>query len=193
MNVKFYDDNQKKVRYRFGFYSLLFMAALLFIYISLPIDSLGGISYQNAIMIIIMVSALFFLVNIVYRNAFFDIYTRSPFWSNVFFLVMAGLQAQRSYQLYHLGMDLPVPINTVEFVMLHGLQVVLHLSIPLTYGVRLFVDRQTRKAKEQNAHETLDSLLEQWAFFHDSLFFCVTAFCVIVFLNEDKLIYLKRG
>ncbi len=42
----------------------------------------------------------------------------------------------------------------------------------------------------------LDSLLEQWAFFHDSLFFfffCVTAFCVIVFLNEDKLIYLKRG
>ena len=154
MNVKFYDDNQKKVRYRFGFYSLLFMTALLFIYISLPIDSLGGISYQNAIMIIIMVSALFFLVNIVYRNAFFDIYTRSPFWSNVFFLVMAGLQAQRSYQLYHLGMDLPVPINTVEFVMLHGLQVVLHLSIPLTYAVRLFVDRQTRKAKEQNAHET---------------------------------------
>lgn len=40
----------------------------------------------------------------------------------------------------------------------------------------------------------LDSLLEQWAFFHDFLFFfCVTAFCVIVFLNEDKLIYLKRG
>ena len=39
----------------------------------------------------------------------------------------------------------------------------------------------------------LESLLEQWAFFHDSLFFCVTAFCVIVFLNEDKLIYLKRG
>ena len=54
--MKFYDDNQKKVRYRFGFYSLLFMTALLFIYISLPIDSLGGISYQNAIMIIIMAS-----------------------------------------------------------------------------------------------------------------------------------------
>ena len=37
-------------------------------------------------------------------------------------------------------------------VMLHGLQVALHLSIPLTYGVRTFVDWLS--AKEQNTEET---------------------------------------
>ena len=150
--MKYYDENQKKVRYKFGFYSLLIMTALLLVYISMPVDSLGGISYRNAIMVIIMTTALFFLVNVVYRNAFFDQYTRRPFWSNAFFLVMAGLQAQRAYQLYQLGMDLPNAINTVEFVMLHGLQVALHLSIPLTYGVRTLVDRISEK--KQNTEGT---------------------------------------
>ena len=152
MNLKFYDEDQNKVRYKFGFYSLLIMTALLLVYIAIPDDRVGGISYQNAIMIIIMTTSLFFLVNVVYRHAFFDQYTRRPFWSNVFFLAMAGLQAQQAYQLYQLGMDLPETINTVEFVMLHGLQVALHLSIPLTYGVRTFVDWLS--AKEQNTEET---------------------------------------
>ncbi|WP_319469710.1 hypothetical protein [uncultured Trichococcus sp.] len=150
--MKFYDETQKKIRYKFGFYSLLLMITLLLVYISTPGDSVGGISYRNAIMVIIMITALFFLVNVVYRHAFFDLYTRRPFWSNAFFLAMAGLQAQRAYQLYQLGMDLPVPINTVEFLILHGLQVALHLSIPLTYGVRMLVDRILEK--EQNAQET---------------------------------------
>lgn len=150
--MKYYDENQKKVRYKFGFYSLLIMTALLLVYISMPVERVGGISYQNAIMTIIMATALFFLVNVVYRNAFFDQYTRRPFWTNAFFLAMAGLQVQQAYQLYQLGMDLPVPINTVEFVMLHGLQVALHLSIPLTYGVRKLVDRLA--VKEQNGKET---------------------------------------
>lgn len=149
MNLKFYDEHQKKVRYKFGFYSLLLMTGLLLVYISRLDDSLGGISYKNAIMVIIMISALFFLVNVVYRHAFFDQYTRRPFWSNAFFLAMAGLQAQQAYELYQLGMDLPNPINTVEFVMLHGLQVALHLSIPLTYSVRTFVDWLS--AKKQRA------------------------------------------
>jgi len=153
--LKFYDEDQKKIRYKFGFYSLLIMTALLFVYISMPDDRLGGIAHRSAIMVIIMISALFFLVNVVYRNAFFDQYTRRPFWSNAFFLAMAGLQAQQAYQLYQLGMDLPNPINTVEFVMLHGLQVVLHLSIPLTYGVRTFVDWLS--AKKLNAEETRQS------------------------------------
>lgn len=147
--MKFYDEDQKKIRYKFGFYSLLIMTALLLVYISMPDDRVGRLSYQNAIMVIIMISALFFLVNVVYRHAFFDQYTRRPFWSNAFFLAMAGLQAQQAYQLYQLGMDLPNPINTVEFLILHGLQVALHLSIPLTYAVRTFVDWLS--AKEQNA------------------------------------------
>lgn len=155
MILKFYDEQQKKVRYQFGYYSLLLMAALLLVYSTMPDDSLGGISYRNAIMVIIMITALFFLVNVVYRNAFFDLYTRRPFWSNAFFLAMAGLQAQQAYQLYQLGMDLPDPINTVEFVMLHGLQVALHLSIPLTYAVRRLVDRLA--VKGQNAKETRQS------------------------------------
>ncbi|SLM52369.1 hypothetical protein [Trichococcus pasteurii] len=150
--MKFYDEQQKKIRYQFGYYSMLLMATLLLVYIAIPDASLGGISYRNAIMIIIMITALFFLVNVVYRNAFFDLYTRRPFWSNAFFLAMAGLQAQQAYQLYQLGMDLPDPINTVEFVMMHGLKVALHLSIPLTYGVRAFVDWLS--AKEQNTEET---------------------------------------
>ncbi|WP_107995638.1 hypothetical protein [Trichococcus paludicola] len=153
--MKFYDEKQKEIRYKFGFYSLLIMTALLFVYISMPDDRLGGISHRSAIMVIIMISALFFLVNVVYRNAFFDQYTRRPFWSNAFFLAMAGQQAQQAYQLYQLGMDLPNPINTVEFVMLHGLQVALHLSIPLTYGVRTFFDWLS--AKKLNAEETRQS------------------------------------
>lgn len=153
--MKFYDEKQKKVRYKFGFYSLLIMTALLLAYISMPVERVGGISYQNAIMVIIMTTALFFLVNVVYRNAFFDQYTRRPFWSNAFFLAMAGLQVQQAYQLYQLGMDLPVPINTVEFLILHGLQVALHLSIPLTYGMRKLVDWLS--VKKQNAEETRQS------------------------------------
>ncbi|HEX5351514.1 MAG TPA: hypothetical protein VFW58_07790 [Trichococcus sp.] len=62
--MKYYDEDQKKVRYKFGFYSLLIMTALLLVYISMPDDRVGGISYQNAIMVIIMISALFFLVNV---------------------------------------------------------------------------------------------------------------------------------
>ncbi|WP_146161811.1 hypothetical protein [Trichococcus patagoniensis] len=153
--MKFYDEYQKKVRYKFGFYSLLLMTVLLLVYISRPDDTLGGISYKNAIMVIIMISALFFLVNVVYRHAFFDQYTRRPFLSNAFFLVMAGLQVQRAYQLYHFGMDLPDPINTVEFLLLHGLQIAIHLSIPLTYGVRTLVDWLS--VKKQNAEETRQS------------------------------------
>lgn len=158
MILKYYDENQKRIRYKFGFCSLLMMTALLLVYISLPDDSLGGISYRNAIVVIIMVSVLFFLVNVVYRHAFFDQYTRRPFWSNAFFLVMAGLQA---YQLYQLGMDLPDPINTVEFVMLHGLQVALHLSIPLTYGVRTLVERISEKNR---IRKVPDSRLERLFF-----------------------------
>ena len=149
MILQFYDEQQKKIRYQFGYYSMLLMAALLLVYIAIPDASLGGISYRNAIMVIIMIAALFFLVNVVYWNAFFDLYTRRPFWSNAFFLAMAGQQAQQAYQLYQLGMDLPDPIDTMEFVMLHGLRVALNLSIPLTYGVRRLVDRLA--VKEQNA------------------------------------------
>ena len=152
MILKYYDENQKSIRYKFGFYSLLIMTALLLVYISMPVDRVGGISYRNAIMVIIMVSVLFFLVNVVYRHAFFDQYTHRPFWSNAFFLVMAGLQAQRAYQLYHLGMDFPDPINNVEFAMMHSLQISLYLSIPLTYGVRSLVDRIS--GKKQNTEGT---------------------------------------
>ena len=155
MNLKFYDDNQKKIRYQFGYYSMLLMAALLIVYTSMPEGRLGGISYQNAIKSIIMISAVFFAVNVVYRHAFFDLYTRRPFWGSAFFLAMAGLQAQQAYQLYHLGMELPVPINAAEFILMHSQEVALYLSIPLTYGVRKMVDRFA--SKKQSATETRQS------------------------------------
>ena len=156
MSLKFYDDNQKKIRYQFGYYSMLLMAALLIVYTSMPEDSLGGISYQNAIKAIIMISAMFFIINVVYRHAFFDQYTRRPFWGSAVFLLMAGLQAQQAYQLYHLGMELPEPIHhTMEFAVLHGLQIALYLSIPLTYAVRTLVDRVS--VKEQNTEEPRQS------------------------------------
>ncbi|CZR08609.1 hypothetical protein [Trichococcus ilyis] len=153
--MKFYDDHQQKVRHQFGYYSVLVMTALLLVYVSMPEDQFGGISSQNAIKIIIMITALFFSVNVVYRHAFFDQYTRRPFWSNAFFLAMAGLQAQQAYQLYQLGRALPEPINKMEFLMLHSLQIALYLSIPLTYGVRRLIDRLA--AKEQNKEKSRQS------------------------------------
>jgi len=57
--------------------------------------------------------------------------------------------------LYHLGMELPVPINAAEFILMHSLEVALYLSIPLTYGVRKMVDRFA--SNKQSATETRQS------------------------------------
>jgi len=133
--TNYYDEYQKHLRHKYGYYSFFILAFSLMI--NFVFDFQWGQTDELEVTLILMAVANYFLVMTVYHGSYFSKFESSIGFSILFFII-GGLNIRSSFSEYsEMIVDGQVTSDATLFVLGIG-----WLLIPITYSIKTIVEKK---------------------------------------------------
>lgn len=137
-----YDDDQKFIRYKYGYYSfnsLIILIALNYIF-GLFFNFQWGATNELEIIILIGITALCFINICVYKNAYFFKHNNKRFYS-WFYLIIGIVYLYRNFQTYLTYPEEILLDGKIGGGIINLFFGLLFFSISITYFIRMTIDK----------------------------------------------------
>ncbi|MER2001393.1 MAG: hypothetical protein ABS862_02125 [Carnobacterium inhibens] len=144
--MKKYDDYQKSMRYKYGYFSFLFLNSLLVLnyLLGLFFNLKWGATKELETMIILFVVGIFFANACVYQNAYFHKNDDKKSYSWLF-LIIGGIGLYTTYQTYLISPEELIINGEIGRGAIQLFSGLMFVSIPLTYFIRNRIDSKRNK------------------------------------------------
>ncbi|MBM6613830.1 hypothetical protein JTF06_02840 [Desemzia sp. RIT804] len=147
--MKKYDEYQKLMRYKYGYYSFNLLVGLLVLNTLLGIifDAQWGETKEVEMLFILFLVMLFFVILSVYHNAYFrkNDNVKGYIW---LFLVTGIINLHSSFQVRALDFSNTLVEGKVSSDFIYTFGGLIWLAIPITYFVRNAVDKRRERKNE---------------------------------------------
>ena len=146
--MKKYDDYQKSMRYKYGYYSFIFLNSLLVLnyLLGLFFDLQWGATKELEMVIILFVVGLFFANACVYQNAYFHKNDDKKSYSWLF-LILGGISLYTTYKTFLISPEELIIDGKLGRGAIQLFSGLLFVSIPLTYFIRNRIDRKRNEVQ----------------------------------------------
>ena len=152
MKVKQYDEFQKLMRYKYGYYSFISLASLIILnyILGLFLDFHWGATKELEILIIVYIVALFFVNICVYHNAYFRKNDNKMILSWLC-LITGLIGLYTTYQTFLIRPEEIIIDGKIGSGVIQLFSSILFLSIPVTDFIRNKIDKKIEKKECQHS------------------------------------------